>query len=212
MNKNIQPDIDQLSDPAKYRLIKTLNHSEVVQFVVQQLNHLRWPIMLFYIFTAGLLALILALSVYNYLDQIITWGAWSLYLFFGILAGMIMVIPFHEGLHGLAYRLAGAKKVKYGMDLKQLLFYACAPGFVANKKAFLMVAFLPFLAINLCFSAGIAFGNPQVKWASLVALFVHSTMCIGDFAMANFFAAYREKEVYTYDEEETQTSYFYIKT
>ncbi len=212
MKKNIYPDIEQLHDPGKYRLIKTLNHSEVVQFVVQQLNHLRWPVLLFYIFTAGLLSLIMTLSIYNYFNQIITWGTWSLYLLFGILAGMIVVIPFHEGLHGLAYRLAGAKKVKYGMDLKQMLFYASAPGFVANKKAFLIVALAPFLIINLCFSAGIVFGPPPVKWASLVALFVHSTMCIGDFAMANFFAAYTGKEVYTYDEEKSQTSYFYIET
>ncbi len=201
MPKDINPRIEQLQDSEKYRLIKTLRHDEVVNFVVQQLKHLRLPMLFFYGFTSALLLLIIAFSIYNYFNTVIPTGSWFLFMLYGILSGMILVIPFHEGMHGLAYRIAGAKKIKYGMDLKQMLFYASAPGFVAGKNDFMMVALFPFAIINVIFTSGIVFGEPPLQWGSLVALFIHSTLCIGDFAMINYLASFPGRKLYTYDDE-----------
>jgi hypothetical protein len=74
-----------------------------------------------------------------------------------------------------------------------------------------MVAFTPFIILNLVFLSGILWGSPAIQWGSLVAVFVHSTMCIGDFAMVNFFAAFPRDEVYTCDDEKTRESFFYLK-
>lgn len=209
MDRNNKPDTSDLNDPDKYQLLKKLDHSEVVHFVIGQLKKFRWPILIFYGFNLILLLSIITYSANYFFNPIFSTGNYFIYLFIGILSGMFLVIPFHEGLHGLAYRLAGAKRVKYGMDLKQMLFYASAPGFVTGKKEFIFIAFLPFFFINTVFVLGSLFGNPPFQWASLVALFVHSTLCIGDFAMVNFFAAYPGYELYTYDEDKTKTSYFY---
>jgi len=211
MPKDINPRIEQLQDPEKYRLIKTLRHDEVVHFVVQQLKHLRLPMLFFYGFTSALLLLIVAFSIYNYFNTVISTRSWFVFMLYGILSGMVLVIPFHEGMHGLAYRIAGAKKVKYGMDLKQMLFYASAPGFVAGKNDFMMVALFPFAIINIIFTSGIVFGEPPLQWGSLVALFIHSTLCIGDFAMLNYLASFPGRELYTYDDELNKTSYFFIR-
>jgi hypothetical protein len=211
MSKDINPRIGQLQDSEKYRLVKTLRHDEVVHFVVNQLKHLRLPMLFFYGFTSALLLLMVAFSIYNYYNPIISWRSWFLFMLYGILSGMILVIPFHEGIHGLAYRIAGAKKVKYGMDLKQMLFYASAPGFVAGSKDFMLVALFPFTIINIFFAAGIVFGEPHLQWGSLVALFVHSTLCIGDFAMINYLVSFPDRKLYTYDDELNKTSYFFIR-
>lgn len=204
-------DIDKLKTSPEFNLIRVLRHDEVIEFVLTQIRQLRWPMILFYLLVASLLTKTIAFSLNNIAYTVIPWQDYWKFLGIGLVCGMIMVIPFHELLHGLAYGLAGAKRVKYGADLKQMLFYASAPGFVAGRATFYFVAFCPFLVINALFLTGIIMGTPDCKWGSLVALTVHSSMCIGDFAMANFFSAFPEREVYTYDEEKTRISYFYIK-
>jgi hypothetical protein len=202
---------EQLRDRANYTLIKVLRHDEIIEFVLAQLGKLRWPMLIFYGLTLFMLIRIMAITLTNILYNHIPWGLYWQFLLTGVISGMLLVIPFHELLHGLAYRLAGAKKVKYGADLKQMLFYASAPGFVTGRSAFYFVAFCPFIILNLLFLSGILWGTEGIRWGALVALFVHTTMCIGDFAMANFFAAYPEQKVYTYDEDKTGVSYFYLE-
>jgi hypothetical protein len=202
---------EYLKDPSEFSLVKVLRHNEIIEFVVDQIRQLRWPMIFFYGTVLSLLIMIIAFTIGNYAWNYIAWGTYWKFLALGMASGMLLVIPFHELLHGLAYRLAGAEKIKYGADLKQLLFYASAPGFVAGRKAFYMVAFTPFLILNLLFISGIAWGPVSIQWGSLVALFVHSTMCIGDFAMVNFFAAFPTEKIYTYDEAGTGISYFYKK-
>jgi hypothetical protein len=202
---------EHLRDQSGYSLIRVLRHDEIIEFVVDQIRQLRWPMIFFYGTVLVLFLMMVAFTAGNFAYNYFAWSVYWKYLALGVISGMLLVIPFHELLHGLAYKLAGAGKIKYGADLKQLLFYASAPGFVAGRSAFYMVAFSPFLILNLLFISGITWGPAAVQWGSLVALFVHSTMCIGDFAMVNFFAAFPKEKIYTYDEEGTGISYFYKK-
>lgn len=213
VNENITMKVtpEQLKDPDRYRLIRVLRHDDIIHFVMEQIRQLRWPMILFYTLAIAFLAMVILFSLGNFAYNYISWGLFWKYLVLGIITGMLVVIPFHELLHGLAYYLAGAEKVKYGADLKQLLFYASAPGFVTGRKAFYLVAFTPFVVLNLVFAAGIIWGPPGISWGSLVAIFVHTTMCIGDFAMVNYFAAFPDDKVFTYDEDKTKKSFFYLK-
>lgn len=201
----------EVKDSGKYSLLKELSHDKIIIFVMAQLKQLRWPITFFYGFNIVLLALIVLFTAGNIIHSYISWGLYWIYLGIGVIAGMLVVIPFHELVHGLAYKLTGAPTVKFGADMKQMLFYASAPGFVAGKHDFYLVAFSPFVLINLLFLAGIMFGSPEIQWGSLVAIFMHSTMCVGDFAMVNYFASFPGKKVYTYDDKSEKRSYFYIK-
>lgn len=205
------PTTDEIRNSPEYKLVRQLNHDEIIDFVTHQLKQFRWPMTFFYGFSIMLIALIISFTAGNIANSYISWSTYFLYLFLGLIAGMVLVIPVHEVIHGIAYKLVGARKVKYGADLRQMLFYASAPGFVAGKSDFYVVAFSPFVLINLFFLAGIIYGHLPVQWGSLFALFIHSTMCIGDFAMVNYFTSFPGKEVYTYDDREEKTSYFYIK-
>jgi hypothetical protein len=40
-------------------------------------------------------------------------------------------------------------------------------------------------------------------------LFVHATMCAGDFAMLNFYFLNRGKKIYTWDDFDKKMAYFY---
>ena len=205
------PEPEELNYENGYEFVKELRHDDIVEFVISQIKQLRWPMVLFYGFNLILIFLIVAFTAGNVIHTYISWGLYWQFLLFGLIAGMILIIPVHEIIHGMAYKLAGAPKVKFGADLKQMMFYASAPGFVAARYDFYVVAFSPFVLINLFFISGIVFGSIQLQWGSLVALFIHSTMCIGDFAMVNYFTSFRGREIYTYDDHKQKRSYFYIR-
>jgi hypothetical protein len=209
MATNITP--EELRTSGNYELVKELGHDEIIDFVASQLKKLRWPMVFFYgfnILLAGLIALYTAGNVFH---SYISWGAYWKYLILGLVTGMLVVIPFHEIIHGIAYKIAGAPRIKFGANLKQMMFYAAAPGFVATRQDFYLVAFSPFALINILFLSGMLFGTPPLQWASLVALFIHSTMCVGDFAMVNYFAAFPGKKCYTYDDDSDNRSYFFLR-
>lgn len=205
----MRPTINELSNSNRFRLLKTLHHKEIVDFVIENMRHFHPPIVFYYLFNLLLLLYVVFFGIYSIYSELLGWKAILLYFLAGIFLGMIAVIPFHEFLHGVAYKIAGAGKVKYGACLRQMLFYASAPGFVIGKRQFTIVALLPFVILNLVFITGYIFLKPEGQWASLVALISHSSLCIGDFAMMNFFSSKKEVRLFTYDDPEKDAAYFY---
>lgn len=122
-----------------------------------------------------------------------------------------LLAPLHELLHGAAYRLSGAKKVAYKANWKKLYFMAIADKFITRRRAFYFIGILPFLVISLSLIVLAVFSNPmpQIMWLSV--LWVHATMCAGDFGLMSYFAEHKNKEVITYDDAENSISYFYSR-
>jgi len=123
----------------------------------------------------------------------------------GILAMIFMVIP-HELLHGIAYKMTGAKKIKYGADWTKLVFHASAPYHPINYRQMLLVAFAPFVVLTLLMFLGLLFSTGQVWWFLFGLLLMHTQGCFGDFAMVNFFARQERPEDWvTFDDGEEET-------
>jgi hypothetical protein len=139
---------EELRTSGNYELVKELGHDEIIDFVASQLKKLRWPMVFFYGFNILLAGLIALYTAGNFFHSYISWGAYWKYLLLGLVTGMLVVIPFHEIIHGIAYKIAGAPRIKFGANLKQMMFYAAAPGFVATRQDFYLVAFSPFILIN----------------------------------------------------------------
>jgi len=107
--------------------------------------------------------------------------------------------------------LLGAKKIRFGADLKQMIFYATAEDFVGGKSEFTIVALAPFVVINFISLFTAVFIFPQ-NWIFFLSLLLfHNVMCIGDFSMLSFFERHNDKEVYTFDDLKTMTAWFYEK-
>ncbi len=132
-------------------------------------------------------------------------------ILWGILAGSFVVIPFHEGFHGLAYLLIGARRIRFGMDLKQMLFYVAADRYVTSRRQFYFIALAPFTAINIL-AIALAFYFTGY-WPVFIFTFLlfHNIMCVGDFAMISFFLRFPRKELYTFDDHKRRISYIYEK-
>lgn len=118
-------------------------------------------------------------------------------------------IPVHELLHIIPYYLTGARDIRIGMDMKQYMVYVAAHRYVTTKGQYHLVALFPFISMSIVLIY-LVFTLPGLwKWSLSLLTFVHATMCAGDFAMLNFYAVHPGKKIYTWDDFDDKTAYFY---
>jgi len=195
-----------------YKLIETLEHKELVPFVKRYLYRYGfWPL--------GYLAFLLLM--------LLTIGALAGYMiemkqsihfqdilgktFIGF-ALSFLLIPLHEYIHAIAYRVCGAREVSYDADLKKMVFMAIAHRFVAGAKEFRFVAIAPFAAITILAFAVTPFLGGHYIFTAMGLIFMHAAFCGGDFAMLSYLDLHKDKEVVTWDDKENKVTYFYGKS
>jgi hypothetical protein len=133
--------------------------------------------------------------------------AWA---FSGVLITFLLV-PLHEGIHGWCFRYYGARQVRYGVVLKYLMFYAVAHLFVVNYRQYRLIALAPFVVISiLCIAAAVWLPHP-FKAAALGALFFHTFCCAGDFGLCAYMYLYRNRDVVSFDDADTRSTWFFCK-
>lgn len=126
----------------------------------------------------------------------------------GFVFSFSVLIVIHEWIHGLAYKIYGAKNVYYGGSIKQFVFYAASDGDVFTGRQFRVIAFAPFAAVTtLCLVLMLLF--PQYVFLLLTILSLHTMFCGGDFLFIHFLSQHGLDRVRTYDSREKAESYFY---
>lgn len=205
-----KPDSESLQKDPGYRKILELDFSDMIPFVF---SNIRRPgiIPLFYMAlnTASLLFIIL-FALWSLQRGQITTGNILGQFFAGIVVGSILVIPPHEILHGVAYRILGARKIRFGMDLQQFIFYVTVDRFPISRRELTFLALTPFVIINMVTITVTALWASQFAIFSAALLLSHNMMCIGDFAMISYSFS-RKGEIYTYDDVSLKKSYFFEK-
>lgn len=204
------PDVDTLRSDPSFRLVLELGFEEVIPFVFKQIRT-RGAISTLYMgVNLLMLGIILVTLLTGLADRSMTWGSLFRQSITGILAGSVAMIPVHELLHGLVYRLLGAKKIRFGADLRQFLFFVTADRHTISGSQLHLLALAPFLVINLTALVLTLTLLPDVLLFSAFLLLSHNIMCIGDFAISNF-VWNAPKKLYSFDEPELRRSYFYEK-
>lgn len=194
-----------------YQVIAELNIKDMAPFIMEWIALNNIFTRLFKIGIGLSLAIIVWAFHYNMnLEAPIGIGK-SFLQFLGGIGLSLLLIPIHEALHGLAYKIKGASKVTYGANLSKMMFYAAADKYVVNEEEFKFVALTPFVIIT--FGLLISFLLLPIKLKMICAgiLFFHTQACIGDFGMLSFFSSQKFKEVVTFDDLESNTAYFYGK-
>lgn len=203
--------IEKLQDETLFTKLIVLKHQEIIPFVRSIFAKRNRVIRFFYAALVSILLVIIALAVWQITKQQITFGKFMLYLSLGLTIGFLPIIPIHEWIHGLAYKIVGAPSISYGGNLKQLYFYAVADLFVVDTKKFVFIALAPFVCIS-CFAIALALtGGLAYQWFGLGLLFIHTTACAGDFALLSFYDSHRPSNIYTYDDVANKISYFYAR-
>lgn len=201
--------IEDLKNEETFKMILEIDHQNMVPFILHEFRNRNLLIHLFVIINLSLVTsgLIFALQQINQG----TIGIVSLFLLWiiGAIAGSTIVVPVHEGLHGLAYYGLGAKKVSYGGNLKQFYFYAVADRFVLDEKGIWPLALTPCIVIGLACGFGILSLNVWWQCFFWGFLTMHTLNCLGDFGILSFFWAHRGKKIFTYDLVDQGKSYVY---
>jgi hypothetical protein len=199
--------VEDLDDQTKFRQILSIPYENLIQFVFDNLKKrsgLTFSFWLVCLFFLGLtvFARIKISGLFPEVDII-------LHTILGLLVFPVICIPVHELIHIIPYYISGARNIRVGMDLKQYLFYVTAHRYVANPIQFIIVAISPFLIISTAIIF-LAFALPGLWiWSFSLFLFVHATMCAGDFALLNFYFLNRDKKIYTWDDADRKIAYFY---
>jgi hypothetical protein len=201
--------VEDLEEPTKFRLLMKIPYTELIQFVFDYLK--RKSVLIFSLWFVCLIFLLGAILIIINIAGIFPSGKIIFHSALGFILLPLLFIPIHEFLHIIPYFLSGAKNIRVGMDLKQFLFYVSAHRYVASPLQFIIVAFTPFVVISGCLIFLIIFLPGLWKWSLSIFLFVHTTMCAGDFALLNLYFLNRDKKIYTWDDLDKKEAYFYEK-
>jgi hypothetical protein len=190
-----------------YKLMDELIHDDIIPFI--KLYLFRWNFVTIIYLISNLLPIILMgylffmfPTKYDNYAQIFSNISMGFSFF-------IPLIPIHEIIHAIAYKIEGAKKVSIHAQWSKLIFLAAAHHFVANRKSFFIVAVAPFFLINSTLLVGFIYFDEYWKWFFLSAFLIHTSGCAGDFALLSYFWHYRKLKIFTYDDMILKKSYFF---
>ena len=199
--------VEDLADQSKYRQILNVPYNDLTGFVLDYLRRgsgmmvLYWSVCL--IFFGIALTVRIDIAGYFPLKNIMFHSLLGLVIF------PLLSVPLHEILHVIPFYLTGARNIRTGMDLKQYIFYVTAHRHVTNAGQFKIIALIPFITVTLVLLFMIFYIPGLWKWSLSLFLFVHTTMCAGDFALLNFYWLNKEKKIYTWDDADEKMAYFY---
>ena len=209
-NRIGSPGVEELKNKENFHRILELDFDDMIPFVLSNIRKpglfSRFYMLINLICLIGLIGYI----VWGFLQGGLHWATLVKQFITGVFAGSILIIPVHELFHGLAYRMLGAKKIKFGADLQQLIFFVTADRFPVGTKGLHFLALLPFGAINILTLLLVVLWLPHLILFFGFFLLAHNLMCIGDFAIVNY-AKNERGEIYSFDEPELKKSYFYRK-
>jgi hypothetical protein len=198
---------EDLDDISKYRQILKIPYDELVTFVIEYIRR-RSGLTIFY-WSMCLIFLVIAVTVRLNISGYFPFRQIFLHTILGLVVFPILTVPVHEFLHIFPFFITGAKNIRVGMDLSQYMFYVTAHRHVTSARQFILVAVVPFLSVSVALLFLVLMLPGLWKWSLSLLLFVHATMCAGDFAMVNFYFLNRRKKIYTWDDFDKKTAYFY---
>lgn len=193
--------------PVDYKIDVHLKHEELLSFVKRYLYSGSIVTTAYWLFNLLVLSWAILTMTTNQLSS----GKDLNYFCYGI-SCFFLVIPIHEGIHALGYKIAGAPQVEVRAQWRKLVFYAIAHRFVVGSKAFIWLAIAPFLCINICLIWVALTFSEAFQVGALGLLLFHSAGCAGDFALINYFYLNRNKQPLTWDDAAAGTSTFLLKT
>ncbi|MBO0951102.1 DUF3267 domain-containing protein [Fibrella forsythiae] len=220
----MKPTIQDLHESGHYRLVDSFRIDEMMQFLARELGitpsgqnvpttkttnqkvkaGLRLAIIFIGSLTFGWFVGT-GMSTWLSKDELVSGGS-------QFLIGFLVFFPLitvHEFIHGIFFKRVGAPRVGYGWSWKGMMAYAYAQNYVMNLREVAFVAAMPFLILTpTLIVVWVLLPAYGVVWGTL--LFLHTTGCIGDFVLINFWRKNQHRSMFTYDDVENESrTYFF---
>lgn len=196
--------VDDLAPP-RYELLREMTHLQLGEFVLEYFfRRLSWVIWMHHAISVATLGAIVAVA----LTQQRSFFRCAGDFFLALLTLFVVILPLHELLHAAAYRLVGARDVRWEWSGRMMAVWVIAHRFVVGTRAFLIVALAPFAVLNATLLAH-AIVFPQVAVYLLFVLLWHVHGSAGDWSLLNFVWIHRARGFWTYDDADSGKSYFF---
>ncbi len=194
----------ELLSTAEYTLLAEMRHASLAEFVIEYFIRRRtWVVWVHHAMSvATVIAVVLVIRAQ---DTSLREGLAAFGLAF--VALLIVILPLHELLHAVAYRLAGARDIRWDYSMKMAAVWVIAHRFVATTRPFVFVALAPFI-LNAVLIAG-AMLFPKLAVFLLFVVLWHLHGAIGDWSLLNFIWIHRRVGFWTFDDADAGRSYFY---
>jgi hypothetical protein len=204
MCAHMRPSVDDLTPP-RYQLLAQLTHAELGEFVLRYFFRRRsWLTRAHHAMSLVTLAAIVIAAIGQDRSFLRCLGDFGL----AFVALFVVILPLHELLHAAAYRLVGARDIRWDYSTRMVAVWVIAHRFVAETRAFLVVALAPFVVLNAALLAS-AIVWPRYAVLLLFVLLWHLHGAIGDWALLNFVWLHRTRGFWTYDDAAAGKSYFF---
>src|SRR6201989_3055301 len=131
-----------------YVLLDEMNHVKIKPFVKNYITKKTRFSYIYYLSVLLSFSFLLFFCVKLHLSENYPVSRILLRVALGILL-ILALVPIHELIHGLAYKLLGAKNTSYDVHLKKFYFLAIADKFVTSEREFKIIALAPFLIISV---------------------------------------------------------------
>ncbi len=193
-----------------YELMDALDHQQLVPFVRTYLKKKTGFSIFYYLcnlLLAGITGYLLVAGIPGSADGFSERFSHACYG----LALSLLLLPLHEYLHVLAYKMNGAIHTSLDANLKKFYFMALADQFVASKREFQSIALAPFVVITLMLTRLLFLVQPGWIITVTATLLVHTGMCAGDFGLLSYMEWQQHRQPVTYDDVTAKISYFYGK-
>ena len=133
-------------------------------------------------FLAIPLAIVFGIAFFIFVRQFgnppkLTWYANGILIF---LAGIVLVLLFHEFVHGMLMRAFGAK-VKYGFWSQGMMFYAKASGYAFKRNQYLIVVLGPLISLSILACCGVVIlSGTSFVWMIALWAIINASASNGD--------------------------------
>lgn len=104
-----------------------------------------------------------------------------------VIVGLVVMLIFHEMIHGLFFWLFTSERPKFGFHL--VYAYAAAPGWYLPRNQFLIVGLAPFLVITVAGLLLLALAPFSIVPFLLFVLIMNATGSVGDLAVTGWLLA-----------------------
>jgi len=198
------PTIRQLSKAKRYEVLLEIPHDETAERLRPYMAEGSWIVALYWLLGLAALVLLITLVVRSAAGLLV---AASLACA-GMVGAWIVLLPVHESLHAVVYRILGARDVKVVYQLARLAAFCIADRAVVGGRRFLLITIAPVVVLNALLVGGVAMtaGIPRIVLAG--ALLLHLGACSGDLALVQFLWIHRASQVWTWDDHETGITHF----
>jgi hypothetical protein len=194
-----------LLDTSRFEMIAVLTGDERFAF----LRHYFWNVpsavtRTHHLCSMGMVASVVISAASDQLGIV----AWLSGIAVGAGAAIVVGVPLHEAIHGLAYRALGARDIRWTVSIRARIATVSAHRFVVSRPEVMFVAASPWVVITglLCVASA---RTPWLRPAVMTAMMMNHFASRGDWAYLSYFWRTRGRAIYAFEDVEAQKSWFF---